>query len=155
MAGQQTNGHTENRQESINSKDFLLGTLVGGIVGALSALLLAPKAGKELREEITNQTETLRHKGGEIYLLAREKSANLARNIGDQSREMADKVRDIRTRKNGEFEESRETPEHDANTAETANDESREPEFGEMSKSEVYEPENDSPNENETDHLRP
>ena len=33
------------RDNGINTKDFLIGALVGGIVGAVTALLLAPKSG--------------------------------------------------------------------------------------------------------------
>lgn len=39
-------------KDGINSKDFLIGTLIGGIIGATTALFLAPKSGKELRDEI-------------------------------------------------------------------------------------------------------
>ena len=39
----------------MNTKDFLIGTLIGGIVGATTALFLAPKSGKELRSDISDQ----------------------------------------------------------------------------------------------------
>ena len=34
---------------NMNGKDFLLGAVVGGVIGAITALLLAPKPGDELR----------------------------------------------------------------------------------------------------------
>ena len=55
MAGNERNSYesSQNRNEgNINAKDFLIGTLVGGIVGSLTALLLAPKSGKELRGDL-------------------------------------------------------------------------------------------------------
>ncbi|HAU33445.1 MAG TPA: YtxH domain-containing protein, partial [Lysinibacillus sp.] len=36
-------------EERVNMKDFVIGALVGGIVGAAAGLLLAPKSGKDLR----------------------------------------------------------------------------------------------------------
>ena len=49
---------------NMNGKDFLLGAVVGGVIGAITALLLAPKPGDELRADIkdTVNTVTLRHK---------------------------------------------------------------------------------------------
>jgi gas vesicle protein len=45
---------TQNNQqnEGMNAKDFLIGTLIGGLVGAATALLLSPKSGPELRGDI-------------------------------------------------------------------------------------------------------
>ncbi len=38
-------------------KDFLLGAVVGGILGAVSALLLAPKSGRELRSDLSEKSQ--------------------------------------------------------------------------------------------------
>ena len=51
---------------SINAKDFIIGTLIGGIVGSLTALLLAPKSGKELRGDINNQAHLLKEKSEQL-----------------------------------------------------------------------------------------
>ncbi len=56
---------------------FMGGLLVGGILGALAALVLAPQSGEETRKllkdkahelskEITDQTENLKEKGREL-----------------------------------------------------------------------------------------
>jgi gas vesicle protein len=37
---------------------FLIGTLVGGVIGAVTALLFAPSSGEELRENIKTQADT-------------------------------------------------------------------------------------------------
>lgn len=55
-------------RETIQSKSedsagsFLLGALVGGLVGAAAAIFLAPKTGKELRSTLNNQAGTLKEK---------------------------------------------------------------------------------------------
>src|SRR5690625_265232 len=41
------------------NKNFLVGTLIGGIVGAAVALLFEPKTGRELREDITMNTHSM------------------------------------------------------------------------------------------------
>ena len=38
---------------------FLLGAVVGGTAAAIAALLLAPKSGKELRDELAAQADDL------------------------------------------------------------------------------------------------
>ena len=48
-------------QNSSNySKGFVLGAIIGGAIGAITALLLAPKSGRELREDLAMRS-------GEIY----------------------------------------------------------------------------------------
>ncbi|MGV3487537.1 MAG: YtxH domain-containing protein [Tuberibacillus sp.] len=37
------------KDKSTNTGSFILGAVIGGLVGAATALLLAPKSGKELR----------------------------------------------------------------------------------------------------------
>ena len=58
-------------RETYNAKDFLIGTLIGGIVGSLTALLLAPKSGKELRGDFNNQAHLLREKSEQISVIQR------------------------------------------------------------------------------------
>lgn len=55
--------------EIVNSyaKGFLLGAIIGGAVGAVTALLFAPKPGKELREELSYRSKDLIEKGQEYF----------------------------------------------------------------------------------------
>ncbi|HIO63208.1 MAG TPA: YtxH domain-containing protein, partial [Dehalococcoidia bacterium] len=48
-----------------NGGSFALGLLVGGIIGALIGMLLAPKPGAETRSEIWERSETLRSRADE------------------------------------------------------------------------------------------
>lgn len=51
----------QNKSED-SSSSFLLGALIGGLVGAAAAIFLAPKSGKEIRSTINNQAGTLKEK---------------------------------------------------------------------------------------------
>lgn len=92
-----------NDNNNMNTKDFLIGTLVGGLVGAASALLLAPKSGKELREDINEQassakeltsglTNVAKDLGAEYATIAKEKSSTIAKTVSEQSSTIAKTV---------------------------------------------------------------
>ncbi|MCM3599195.1 YtxH domain-containing protein [Robertmurraya korlensis] len=71
----------ENRQnvnETSGSKEFLMGAIIGGLVGAATALFLAPKSGKEIRTELNTQAENLKGKTSQLYDVAKTKSTDLA-----------------------------------------------------------------------------
>lgn len=90
----------------MNTKDFLIGTLIGGIVGAAAALLLAPKSGKELRSDISEQaqiakekttafTSTAYEKGNEWAQIAKDKSSSIAKTVQAQSQQVIGKVKEV------------------------------------------------------------
>lgn len=95
---------SENQNKS--SKSFIMGAIVGGIVGAVTALLLAPKSGKEMREDLNEQAAILKErslqlkdtaveKGNEWISLAKEKSAEIAKTVNKQSQQVVEKVKDF------------------------------------------------------------
>ncbi len=43
--------------------DLLKGALLGGLLGGVAGLMLAPKSGRELREDIADVTETIKETG--------------------------------------------------------------------------------------------
>ena len=110
MAGDERNSYESVQDQSnnhINTKDFLIGTLVGGIVGALTALFLAPKSGKELREDLNDQayflrekTESLREtaieKSSEITSTVKDKTSALSKKVSEQSQGLVNKVKGIK-----------------------------------------------------------
>lgn len=63
------------------NKGLIWGTLIGSIAGSITALLFAPKAGTELRQDITDRAK-----------LVTEKSQDLANKITDQSSQLSAKV---------------------------------------------------------------
>ncbi|MCA1056871.1 YtxH domain-containing protein [Rossellomorea aquimaris] len=104
---------TQNQQatdsNNINSKDFMIGTLIGGIVGAATALLLAPKSGKDLRNDLNEQAIVIKEKSGqwkdtaveksnELAAVAKEKSAAFSKTVQEQSNTVKDKFKSYRTK---------------------------------------------------------
>lgn len=66
------------------SKGFLIGAVVGGAVGAVVALLFAPKSGRELRRDIADRTEEVVDKAQQMF--------NNATSGGQESRAGLDDV---------------------------------------------------------------
>src|SRR5690625_3499931 len=61
--------------DQINSKDFIIGTLVGGIVGATVALLFAPKSGRDLRADLNEGATQVKEKASAWKDIAQEKGS--------------------------------------------------------------------------------
>ena len=58
------------------TKGFVFGALIGGVVGAVTALLLAPKSGAELRKELAE-------KSTDMYDKAQDYLSDVQENFGD------------------------------------------------------------------------
>ncbi|AHV96844.1 YtxH domain-containing protein [Paenibacillus sabinae] len=58
-----------------NTKSLLWGIVAGGAVGSVTALLLAPKAGKELRKDISDGATATIDKAQELVQQAADKGA--------------------------------------------------------------------------------
>lgn len=69
--------HEERSKEyhQSSTKDFLLGALIGGVVGAATALLLTPKSGKEIRSTFHDIKDVTLSKGSELVAVAKESKA--------------------------------------------------------------------------------
>lgn len=65
-----------NNSNSINTKDFVIGSLIGGIVGATMALVLAPKSGKELRGDINQGAHQAKNRASDWKDTAQEKGSD-------------------------------------------------------------------------------
>ena len=86
--------------------------LIGGSIGAILALLFAPKSGQELRGDIADATrkgidrsrETASQigaKAGEYYEVTRERASELYTSAADRAGSLADTARDVASRKSG------------------------------------------------------
>lgn len=110
MANYENQHHERNESQSdsnINTKDFLIGVLIGGFVGAATALFLAPKSGKEIRSDINTQALSLKDKttnlrdaavtkGTELVEVAKEKTNTLSQTVSKQSTELINKVKNLK-----------------------------------------------------------
>lgn len=58
------------------SKGLVIGLLAGGAIGAITALLYAPKSGKELRSDLKKKANDLAEDASELVNTARSKAAD-------------------------------------------------------------------------------
>ncbi|GLC88202.1 YtxH domain-containing protein [Lysinibacillus piscis] len=86
-------------EERVNMKDFVIGALVGGIVGAAAGLLLAPKSGKDLRSDVAVQAVHLKDRSAGFSTTAKDKTLQLSKQIQEQSTQLVEKVKTIKTAK--------------------------------------------------------
>jgi gas vesicle protein len=95
--------------ESSGAGSFLVGALVGGVIGAAAALFLAPKSGSEMRGDLTIQAAQLKGKSIEISSVAKEKATELtsaakektgelSKTIQEQSGQLVDKVKSMKSK---------------------------------------------------------
>lgn len=88
---------------------FLLGALVGGVIGAAAALFLAPKTGQEMRDDFSEQAVQLKNKGIELSAVAKDKATeitsvakgktdDLTKSIQEQSGQLVDKVKSMKNK---------------------------------------------------------
>lgn len=75
------------------TKGFLLGALAGGVVGSITALLLAPKSGKDLRHDISVQAQKVGDKTAEIAGQVGSTTERIVKQIGDQTVQIANRTK--------------------------------------------------------------
>src|SRR5436309_16110969 len=73
---------------------FMMGLLTGTVLGAGLGMLFAPKAGAELRNQLSEQAGNIANTASEGYRKAQEAAGDWA----DRCREMYDKARDAAAR---------------------------------------------------------
>lgn len=82
---------------------FLLGAFIGGTAAAVTALLLTPKTGKQLREDLSEQldewldatseyTELAKQKGSELTQAAKEKVQSFSEQASEAKEEVLQKL---------------------------------------------------------------
>src|SRR5690625_5040527 len=79
--------------DQINSKDFIIGTLIGGMVGASVALLFAPKSGRELREDLNQGATQAKDMAYEWKDVAQEKGSEIKEVAYDKGSEFKKKAK--------------------------------------------------------------
>ncbi len=85
---------------------FLIGFVVGGVAGAVAALLLAPQSGEETRALIRDKSIELRDKAAEQAEMVSTRASELAEEARMRGKEAIDTVK---TRSKDAFEEVKKT----------------------------------------------
>lgn len=119
----------EFERDSNSCKGFMFGAVIGGIVGAVTALILAPKSGRELRVEFnekakylsektdhikqsaTEKTEKLREvakeKGAELAEVAKIKAGTLTDTVSKQTSTIIENVKNLKKKDDSDIDEVR------------------------------------------------
>jgi gas vesicle protein len=109
--------------------------LIGGGIGAIVALLFAPKSGQELRGDIADATRKglekgkeaagqLGEKAGEYYEVGRERATELYQTAADKATDLAEKAKEAAARTGNPFSAAIEAGK-EAYTAEKRKNESK------------------------------
>ncbi|CAM4060874.1 YtxH domain-containing protein [Paenibacillus alkaliterrae] len=77
------------------TKGFLLGALAGGVVGSITALLIAPKAGKELRQDISVGAQKVSDTTVKVAGQVTDTTGRLAKQLGGQAVQIAGKTKQV------------------------------------------------------------
>jgi gas vesicle protein len=75
------------------SRGTLKGALIGGVLGATAALLLAPKSGRELRGDIRNRYSDMQDRTKQILSDVGSKTQEVAKQMGSHASGIMDKTR--------------------------------------------------------------
>jgi gas vesicle protein len=82
------------RENSGLARGLFIGFLVGGIAGAVTALLYAPKTGKELRGDLRKKTDEIKGDVGDYLRSAGSKTTEMVNRGKDRSEEIVASARE-------------------------------------------------------------
>ncbi|UZJ77524.1 YtxH domain-containing protein [Fictibacillus sp. KU28468] len=99
------NNQTTKTTDTKDKTNFTKGVLVGGLVGAATALLLTPKSGKEMRRDLSNQTSNLKEKTIQMKdeaklktrlgtMAGKEKASNMVGSVKDITSQMTSQAKE-------------------------------------------------------------
>lgn len=77
------------KNNQMHTKEFMIGAAVGSLLGSVAALLVAPKAGKKLRQELCDTYCDLSERTQDLA----KRGKSIAQSIGSHSNEWAGKAR--------------------------------------------------------------
>jgi gas vesicle protein len=80
-------------EEKKSSTNFIWGFIAGGAIGAILALLYAPKSGKDLREDIRKKTSHLMSEADEYFDVAKAKTLDLMNEAKKKSEDLITKTK--------------------------------------------------------------
>jgi gas vesicle protein len=112
---------------STKNSGLLLGTLIGGAIGAISAFLLAPKSGAKLREDIASKYRVINDKMQKMAATAgdktqeaatsvRQKTQDIMSNVSEQSTKLADQTSELKNNVVHAWQDSKEEVKREADS---------------------------------------
>lgn len=100
----------------MSANEFLVGAAVGSLLGGVTALLMAPKAGKKLRQDLCDAYCDVSERTSDAAGQVSKKGKALAKSMSCQSHNLADKAKcilgDVKNFMGFESEEEEETEDH-------------------------------------------
>jgi gas vesicle protein len=76
-----------------DTRGTIKGALIGGVIGATAALLLAPKSGRELRGDIRDKYASVQDRTKRLMTDAGHKTQEIAAQVGQTASGIMDKTR--------------------------------------------------------------
>ncbi|WP_239618488.1 YtxH domain-containing protein [Cohnella mopanensis] len=76
-----------------DTRGTIKGALIGGVIGATAALLLAPKSGRELRSDIRDKYASVQDRTQRMLTDAGHKTQEIAAQVGQTASGIVDKTR--------------------------------------------------------------
>lgn len=74
-------------------KEYVIGAVVGGLLGAVTALLFAPKAGRELRADIKEGAQAVSEKTQQVAGEVSERTKQIVANVSGKTSSAAKTIR--------------------------------------------------------------
>jgi len=84
---------------------FLAGFVIGGLVGAATALILAPQSGEETRGQIVDRSREVRRTGGERMHQYRERADAYTQDYRNRAGQVLEETRDRLGEAGGQVQE--------------------------------------------------
>lgn len=76
-----------------DSRDFILGIVIGSVIGAAAALVLAPAAGSETRRVLRSRADEARARSAEMANQARDRASEVGRQVQDRVQDVTGEAR--------------------------------------------------------------
>jgi gas vesicle protein len=97
-------GYDRFDNEGSGASSFVMGLLTGTVLGAGLGMLFAPKAGSELRNQLSEQANTIANQASEGYRRATNTASDWAEKGREKGREVYDRTREAVSRGTDEAE---------------------------------------------------
>jgi gas vesicle protein len=95
VAGFKAGGHMKDRFDNIESGSFVMGLLTGTVLGVGLGMLFAPKAGSELRNQVSEQAGALANQAQKGYRKATENAGQWAEKGKEAAGEWAERGKEL------------------------------------------------------------